>query len=95
LDLLRRQQLIKDAIAQCACRLLDALPTLRRKHRDIAVLRAQRHCERLRKLRHETCIAIRFRATQSVMHVNRGDHDACLRPRGSHRRQQRYGIRAS
>jgi hypothetical protein len=30
-----------------------------------------------------------------VMHVNRGDHDACLRPRSSRRHQQRYGIRAS
>jgi hypothetical protein len=95
INLARSKQLMKAAIAQRARRLFDAPAPLRGKRGNIPVLRAQRKIKLLRQIGNKLRIAIRLGATQSVMHMNGGEHNPGLRPHLGHRDQQRHRIRAS
>ena len=95
IDVMRRQQFMKNAIAERAGGLLDALTALRSKQGDVPMSGAERHLEHLRQVRHELRIAVRLRATQSVMHVDSGDHEPRLGTSSGHCHQQRHGIRAT
>ncbi len=78
IDLPRGKQLIETAVAQRARRLFDSAATLRRKRRDIAVLRAQWNVELARQIGDELRIAIRLSAAQAVVHMNGREHDSRL-----------------